>query len=404
MIRMQQNFDKLIFLTGEKQLLENIQDIPVRKVFDERVIDFLGDLSKQILRDARTKQYPDVVTYAFWIRRKSVLAMKEKYQTGQLRIGRGMAFHIAPSNVAVSFALSFTAALLAGNMSVVRVSNKRFVQVDIITDAIKKLTADVYSDFKPYLVLVRYEHDEEVTQALSDRCDVRIIWGGNQTIELIRKAVLPPRAIELTFADRHSIAILNADEYLKGNAIKIAKDFYLDTYYSDQNACSAPRIVVWMGQKVEEAQERFWGCLQKLVDGEYEFATILAVDKWNSLCSLAANQEEGVHLQSCSNKVMRVKLDCLKGDLMNYKMGGGYFFEYRAEELNEIMPILGKACQTIAYYGIHKENVEDLLFQGGVRGMDRIVPFGHTMDLSIVWDGYNMVESMSRIVDSWEVS
>lgn len=401
MTHMRQSFDKLSFLTGEKELLYHMQEIPAKKIFDARVIDFLGALSRQIMSDTRTMQYPDVAAYAFWIREKSLMAMNRKHQTKDLRIGRGTAFHIAPSNVAVSFALSFTAALLAGNASIVRVSNKNFVQVDIIVNAIKTLTEDKYADMKPYLILVRYEHDEEVTQALSEQCDVRIIWGGNQTIELIRRAVLPPRAIELTFADRHSAAILDADACLQGDSASIAKDFYLDTYYSDQNACSAPRIVIWTGRNIEEAQKKFWESVEKIVNTEYEFSPILSVDKWDSFCTLAAIHGENIHLRSRSNKLMRVEVERLETNLMEYKTGGGYFFEYKANDLMEIIPILGKSCQTIAYYGVQRELLKNLLYQSGVRGIDRIVPFGHTMDLSVIWDGYNMVEAMSRIVDSW---
>lgn len=399
MIHMQQSFEKLRFLTGDRQLLESIRDLPVRKIYDDRVLSFLGDLSKQIMKDRRTKQYTDVVAYAFWIRRQSLLAMRDRQPDDHLRIGRGVAFHIAPSNVAVSFALSFTSALLAGNASVVRVSEKEFVQVSIIADAINALTGSTYPDLRPYLILVRYAHDEAVTQALSDLCDVRIIWGGNQTIRLIRKAILPPRAIELAFADRHSVAILDADAYLQGDAQKIARDFYLDTYYSDQNACSAPRIVVWMGQNVEQAQERFWQTLGQIVEEEYDFKTILSINKLDALCTLAARREGNVHLCSDSNKMVRVKVDRLDEELMDHKTGGGYFFEYQAASLEELIPILGKACQTVVCYGVGKEEIARLLFSSGVRGIDRIFPLGHSMDLSVIWDGYNMVETMSRIVD-----
>ncbi len=57
-----------------------------------------------------------------------------------------MALHIAPSNVPVNFAVSFTSALLAGNASVVRVSNKEFVQVDIIADALNALYPEDIAD------------------------------------------------------------------------------------------------------------------------------------------------------------------------------------------------------------------------------------------------------------------
>lgn len=52
-----------------------------------------------------------------------------------------MALHIAPSNVPVNFAVSMTSSLLAGNCTVVRVSSKRFLQVDVICEAINGLLA-----------------------------------------------------------------------------------------------------------------------------------------------------------------------------------------------------------------------------------------------------------------------
>ena len=32
----------------------------------------------------------------------------------------------------------------------------------------------------------------------------------------------------------------------------------------------------------------------------------------------------------------------------------------------------------------------------GVKGVDRIVPMGKTMDFSLIWDGYDLLEHMSR--------
>ena len=40
----------------------------------------------------------------------------------------------------------------------------------------------------------------------------------------------------------------------------------------------------------------------------------------------------------------------------------------------------------------------ELVFSSGVRGVDRIVPLGGTMELSFIWDGYKMIETMSRYV------
>ena len=88
----------------------------------------------------------------------------------------------------------------------------------------------------------------------------------------------------------------------------------------------------------------------------------------------------------------------LDGSLMCYKPGGGYFFEYEAEELSEIVPVLNKSCQTVAVLGIDKRDVKELVFRNGVRGVDRIVLLGQTMGLEFIWDGYKMIEEMTRFV------
>lgn len=394
---MQINSNDFEFLVGDISTIINMQKVNALPMFDERIINFLSALSKQLLKDTRTRQNVDVMSYAYWIRKSSLEQVKIKHTDRECRIGRGIAFHIAPSNVPVNFAVSMTSSLLAGNCTLIRVSNKHFQQVDIICEAIQGLLNGDYSYMKPYLCLVRYEHNEYITKELSSICDVRIIWGGNQTIDTIRQASLPPRAIELSFADRHSIAIINSDEYMNRDDAEVAKGFYTDTYYTDQNACSSPRMVVWIGKSIAAAKERFWSALEKQVHTEYDMKPIQAVDKYSSLCMLGMSKS-GIRLLSNDNYIMRVQVTELTSDLMDYKNGGGYFFEYDADSLQDIVPILSKQCQTISILGISKSDIKKLVFENGVRGVDRIVELGQTMGLEFIWDGYKMIETMSRFV------
>ena len=85
-------------------------------------------------------------------------------------------------------------------------------------------------------------------------------------------------------------------------------------------------------------------------------------------------------------------MDALTKELMDHKNGGGYFFEYTAKELEELVPVLSKQCQTISVLGESKEQVKQLVFTHGVRGVDRIVPLGQTMGLEFIWDGFKMIE------------
>ncbi|MBR4127493.1 MAG: long-chain-fatty-acyl-CoA reductase [Alphaproteobacteria bacterium] len=396
---MQQNFNDITFLTGNRECLEKATETKVLPVFSDAAVSFLSEMSNEILKDSRTKNYPDVAAYAFFLRKSSLTRLKEQVHNAESRIGRGIALHIAPSNVPVNFAVSFTDALLAGNINIVRVSDKPFSQVGIICDAINKVADTKYPDMKPYVQVVRYPHNDDITQGLSSMCDLRLIWGGNRTIANIRKAELPPRAIEYCFADRHSLAVIDADVYLKSNAEQTAKGFYIDTLYTDQNACSSPRLVVWTGKEIEKAKERFWDAFQQIAEKEYELPVIKVVDKLDALCRLAVSGNKVKRIGK-SNRVVRVQVEKLTPDLMNFKESGGLFFEYDAYDLNEIVPILTKPCQTIAYFGVDKQALKNVIKNSGARGGDRVIPLGHTMDISILWDGLNMVEAMSRLIIS----
>ncbi len=394
---MQINTEELEFLVGNHDILCEMPQISVLPMFSDKIVAFLGALSRELLNDKRSKKFVDVISYAYWIRKASIEKNRDKHIDRKCRIGRGVAFHVAPSNVPVNFAVSMTSSMLAGNITLIRVSNKKFEQVDIICDAMNKLLEDEFNYLAGYICVIRYDHSDIITQELSDICDVRIVWGGNRTIREIRKAVLPPRAIEMTFADRHSIAVIDSDYYLLQDADEVAKGFYTDTYYTDQNACSSPRLVVWTGNKVEEARKLFWSKLGELAVKDYDMKPIQAVDKYTSFCTLGMGHK-GMKLVSDDNYVVRIEVDNLYPELMEYKNSGGYFFEYYAGELDDIVPVLTKQCQTVSVLGIDKKDIRDIVYKYGVRGVDRIVLLGQTMGLEFIWDGYKMIENMSRFV------
>ena len=400
---------KIEFLVGSEDYLLSSDKTPCRKIFDDRVVSFLDKVAHVLLSDSKNRSYSDVIAWAFWIRKASILNEKRRYVSKlDSKLGRGIAFHIAPSNVPVNFAVSLVSSLLAGNVSIVRVSSKDFVQVKIICEALTSvLRLDEFKELSPYIIIVRYERDHEISSLLSAVCDLRIVWGGNATVNEFRAFPLKPRAIEMTFPDRHSFVIIESEAYLKEDPKKIAELFYIDTFFTDQNACSSPRAVIWCGQNVEKARVVFWESIQNLVDEKYRMEPILAVDKLNSFCDLVLSEESSdfvVKKEGADNRIVRVEVNSLNDALMSYKIGGGYFFEYVTENLEKIVPLCSKECQTVSYLGVDPEKIKALVLNHGLYGVDRIVPIGHTMDLEFYWDGYDMIDTMSRNVDVLRVS
>ena len=401
---MRQNLHDLngvTYLVGSANIADFMPGVPALPPFDVRILDFLNVVAKALLADREAKAYPDVVTYAFWIRSASTKKLKERFggDDGAVRLGRGVAFHIAPSNVPVNYAYSLAAGLLTGNANIVRVPSKDFPQVSIINRAIDAVLAmPEHEEMKKRVCLVRYGRDRAVNDAFSAMADTRIIWGGDATIAEVRKSPLPPRGSEVTFADRFSLAVIDADKYLaredKGN---IAQDFYNDTYLTDQNACTSPRMVIWTGSQKEEAKAVFWEMLHGLVRAKYTFQPIQGVNKLTS-GYLAAVSREGVRVESHEdNLLVRVRVPALDDGTMDLKDNSGYFFEYDCDDILELKPLCNdNRCQTVSYIG-DKEMFHPLL-ASGVRGIDRIVPIGKTMDFDLIWDGYDLVSRLTRTV------
>ncbi len=392
---MQLNFNELQYIVGSPETVNAMKNVRVLRPFDDEVIAFLNDLSASLRKN---REYSDIATFGFWCRKAALMKEKEKYDDIVERFGKGIVFHSTPSNVPVNFAFSFAAGLLAGNANIVRLPGKPFEQVNIISSAVNELISDKHKNMAPYIVFVKFPPVKEITDTFSALCNVRVIWGGDMTVAELRQSKIPARTTEITFADRHSIAVIDADAYLNAdNKDVIIQNFYNDTYFSDQNACTSPRIIFWQGKEKEAAKADFWDRVHKLVAGKYTLAPVQAVGKLNAMYSVAAQKD--VKLQKSEDMfITRLDVDKIDKDLMNYKYNSGFYFEKDIESLNEIADVCDIRCQTLTYFGVNEENFRSFLEDARPIGIDRIVPMGKSMDFALVWDGYDLIRQMSRKV------
>lgn len=374
--------------------------------FDDNVIESLNALSSAILKDKRSRQYPDVITFAFFIRKTNLLALKSNYQPSvvncRLRLGRGLVFHIAPSNVPVNFGYSMVAGLLAGNNNIVRVSSKDFPQVNLIVEQMNNVYESGIANELDKVVLIKYDHsDTSITDYFSYICNARVIWGGDNTIANIRKSPIASRAIDICFADRYSIAAINADKLVEESDIyKVANGFYNDTYLFDQNACSAPHLVIWTGteENIQKAKAMFWRTLHSIVVEKYQFQSVMAVDKQTALYRQAVAMDVK-SVDTDDNLVRRVELDLLSENVDDYRCTCGYFTEYVASSIDELDKIIKNKYQTLAYYGYSNDELKSFVLNNKLRGIDRVVPIGTTTYFDLEWDGYNLIDALSRVVN-----
>ena len=392
-ILMQHGFPELQYVIGNEETVERMPFLRSLQPFSEEVLSFLNALSAILMH---IRDYPDVATFGFWCRKAALLQEKAKYDDLQERLGKGIVFHSTPSNVPVNFAFSFASGLLAGNANIVRLPGKPFEQVNIICKAILELLAGKYSELSPYVCFVRFPPNKDVTDYFSSLCQIRVVWGGDLTVGELRQSPIQARTTEITFADRHSIAVINADAYLAAEEKeRIIQNFYNDTYYTDQNACTSPRIVFWQGVEKTKAKEDFWNRVYALVKEKYHLTPVQAVGKLDALYHVAALKDVR-KTESQDMLITRVRVDELDTDLMDFKYNSGFFFEKDIEDIAEIDAVCDIRCQTMIYYGVDPAEIRKFLMTTRPHGIDRAVPLGKSMDFSLIWDGCDLIRQMSR--------
>src|ERR1039457_6282543 len=120
------------FLFPKELNMEDFIQIPPEEPFSDNAITYLNNLSLIINKDPRTKNFPDVETFAFFCRKTNLIQLKKKYYPEyNPRLGRGIVFHITPSNAPTTFAYSLVSGILSGNINIVKVSSKKNEQTDI---------------------------------------------------------------------------------------------------------------------------------------------------------------------------------------------------------------------------------------------------------------------------------
>ncbi len=387
----------LKYLAGEE-----IKNFSPLTPYSDEVCNFLNDFSSELLKDFRYREFPDAATVAFFSRKGNIQRLKKNFVDENFRLGKGLAFHITPSNIPVQFMFSYFFGLLAGNANVVRVASKNYPQVDFLCEILNKiLMRDEYKKIREMTAIVRYDRESDWTKIFSAKCHVRLIWGGDSTIENIRKIPIPPRATELVFADRYSFAIIdeNSVENLNDAELnRLAQNFYNDTYLVDQNACSSPHLILWKSSKNFQGREKFWTAVEKIVHEKYDFPPIKATTKYTNFCQNAIDFPQTEKLFKHDNFLYRVKVSAPFKGIENLRGKFGLFYENNFSSWEDWLEIINEKFQTLTYFGFNSKILAQEVVKNNWLGIDRIIPIGRALDIGIFWDGYDLIGQMSRII------
>ncbi len=394
----------------EKVLTEDFINREPLSPFNELSIEFLSSLSNKILSSKSLKGYPELVALAYWLRKSNVVSIidsfKKEVAENEIIVPRGIAYHIAPSNVDSIFLYSWALSLLIGNINIVRVTQNANEQLDALLSALREIFTDErWKEISSRNFIITYSHEDSVNRFISLHSDVRVLWGGDETINSFRILPAKPATKDITFADKFSYTIINAEAF-EGSGeearINLARQFYNDAYWFDQMACASPRFVLFIGQKdlSEKASTEFWQLLSNELKRRRKHDPInVAMEKLVYLFESISKSESALPSgMPEQNKPTVLRME--KNEIGNFResCGGGFFFECFIENLDDLIPLVSRKDQTLAYFGFSKKELSSFAVKVNGAGIDRIVPAGQALNFSPSWDGYSLLNELSKRV------
>jgi hypothetical protein len=322
--------------------------------------------------------------------------------------------------------------LLCGNQNIIRLSSARGGSSALVVTALQQLSAD-YPNQCARLQLVACSHQDAELTALLAQVDGRVLWGSDDAILAQRQLPMPAHARELCFHHKLSLCVLNASYVIQqfsctetsANAQQMLALFVRDHLTFAQQACSSAKVLVWQGSDLEcvTAQQLFWPALTAYVAlhpvaslQETEHFQALAAAQYFAMQGYAQSDAADPHLSSVAQEhgrpvdiatpttsalqwtapFARLQIPHLREAITLEHPGCGLFIELTVATLDELLPQLAQAHQTISYVGFTAAQCAAWLAQCP-RGVERMVPLGQSLQFGPIWDGIDLVLQFSRL-------
>ena len=383
------------FFRYVSQLTIDNKDFPCKKAEE-----FVKNFSKSILLDQHSRTFPELIVLANFFKREKIFLSSNISKNKFIQVPLGKTFHIAPSNVDTIFLYSSLIALLCGNICLIRISSNQNPQLDFVIEKLNTALSN-HMLMQERLLLFNYEHDAENTKRISNLVDSRVVWGGDDTVKEIRSIPMNPLAREIVFPNRFSLTIIKSSSILKSQIVSkdTIKGFFNDTNYFNQQACSSPKLIIWLGSDQDNSQARniFWNQYQSFISANITNDTPgMAMDRFVASSFYTANDLVFSNI-SKNDYPMRLEIKDSSSPLIRESHpGNGLFLEMEKNSIDGIAIEMRDIDQTLSHIGLSEKDIINLVMQIPNRGVDKIVPVGKALDFNIIWDGYDLVEQFSR--------
>ena len=138
--------------------------------------------------------------------------------------------------------------------------------------------------------------------------------------------------------------------------------------------------------------------IEKKYASNYSIGPVEKIDRAILITQIAELDSNSNTIYDWYQNIVRVSIPSNKISLDNLKGKFGVFIESEIKSLDEIKHLFTKKLQTVTVFGIENSLIQDFIVLNRLKGGDRIVNFGHSLDFSISWDGKNAINQLTRTI------
>ena len=148
--------------------------------------------------------------------------------------GPRLTAHILPGNLAGTAVFSLVCSLLAKSASLAKVSREEFLLPVLFARSLEKIRPDLAAS----LAVLTWENSAvDLTRTVFQKADLAIVYGGDETIALLRKE-LPPTTRAIFHGHRLSLGVIARESVRK----ELAEQAAIDIALYDQRGCLSPHL------------------------------------------------------------------------------------------------------------------------------------------------------------------
>ena len=370
---------------------------------DARVLALFDALSVRLSTPDVARRFPALTALGFFLRTSSLHGFLSRVRDGdgEMRSPRGIVFQIMPSNVESLFVYSWAFSALAGNTNVIRMSSRSSPQTDFLLGEIAQCLDSADPAVAQTQQLVRYPRDRASTDVLSAIADVRVVWGGDHTVQTVRASPLRPDAREVCFPDRTSFAILSAHAWTLSDERTrraLAAGLVNDIYWFDQAACSSPRTLFLIGTEKETRAAQHEITVAVEAEVRHRGLSYDASMRMERLVRTYARAVDGAvaSIDRMENNLSSLRLE--RAAPVNREwLGSGSLVWSHLSSLTDVAALVTSRDQTMSHFGFGVDELREFV-SVCARPVSRLVPVGAALAFGPVWDGLDLLREFSRIV------